>query len=323
MGDGPVVSAGERAAMAASLVSGRRGEVAVWGKERVRAGVDAWLDEQLGRCVDAAWAAGFHAAIGIGEPSAYLHRVIGVGGERVLCGIRFVGGDVERPFVEVLASTSAEAGRGVVSDEVLSAMVDAFASFGVATVRVLSACADEPRLGAGWTARVDQLVYAGAVAGLVDADDGGVGGLVELEDAEEGEALGFVASAYGAFAARRPELAAAVPAIDAAGLASAAASGRVAWWCVEGDRVGLIAVERGAWFGMAGWLVVEEVVSAAWSGRGTAWRAQRALARWIAARDPSGVLWGTIDGANRASLRAASRAGRGVVSSLWFVGRAG
>lgn len=279
-----------------------------------------WDEEfgvQLGRCTDMGHAKSFAGLIGRGAPADYLQRVIDVDGAQVLCGVRFLGGDAAQPFVDVIAWTGACPPLARVAE----AVVGAYGVFDVRCARVFDAGTGAPSVGDGWRVRGDQAV-CGAPLGVVAQSDAGRGSAsVELEDAQPDEADAFVREAYAAFRARSVELAERVPPTDLEGLAECEGKGRLSWWLIDGARAGLIAVSRETWFGLDGYLVMEEVVSGAHLGRGSAALAQRALARELALESPDLTLFGTIDCANEASLRTAARVGRAAVATWWFIER--
>ena len=88
---------------------------------------------------------------------------------------------------------------------------------------------------------------------------------------------------------------------------------------VDGDEVGVIALERHAEFGLSGWCVVEEVLLPAYRGLGLAPAMQRAAVEELAREEPAWVLMGTIDRCNRPSRATAVRVGRREVAAYWFL----
>ncbi|MBX3467819.1 MAG: hypothetical protein KF878_13120 [Planctomycetes bacterium] len=87
-----------------ALVDHLRSEVDLEGAS-ARA-LEAHVDQALGWCEDEGWAASFAAGCPVegARPRDYLQRVLPLpGGGEVVCGIRFLGGDVRQPFVEVVA----------------------------------------------------------------------------------------------------------------------------------------------------------------------------------------------------------------------------
>jgi len=284
------------------------------GRQSVRDGLATELDTQIARLTDHRFAEEFREAIGIGTGSDYLPRLIDIDQTTLLCGIRFYGGDKTRPFVDILASTAdfqdwSHATRLALQE---------FKRFSPRRVRLLRTSAHEPEVGSGLNAVLDQVISAGLCQELSEGHCQSAYTLA-LEDAEPEAAFAFLTRQYEAFSSRNPELAARVFASDLDDLRSCGEGGRLAWWLVDGQRAGLIAVCRDVSLGFDCYLMIEEVVAPEFAGRGSAAAAQRAMAAWCVERDPESVLFGTIDGANIPSRRAAQRAGRHEVAAWWFL----
>lgn len=270
------------------------------------------LDEQIQRITDRDFAAKFHGIIGLAAPDDYLARLIEVDGERLLCGIRFYGGDPSKPFVDVLGMT----GDGIDLSRAWEAATGAFSVFSPPRVRVFGA--SRPVAREELTPTEDQVL---AVARCADMAAHGGPERVQLVDADPDEAAEFVRAQYEALRARDPELGSRVFASERDELARCANDGRLAWWMIDGERAGVIAAVRTREFGIDGYLMIEEVVAPAYAGRGSAAVAQRALAAEFERLEPGSVLMGTIDASNTASRRTAQRAGRREIASWWFIAR--
>lgn len=269
-----------------------------------QASASAWWQRQQDRVSDLAWATRFQAACPVpGQPvSAYLQAVLrGPPGE-ALVGLRFLGGDVRRPFVDLIAWD------GPLAPWLAPARAH-YAAFAPERVRVRWPGAEPPD---GVEARVDQWVVAGRPAA------GPTPGL-QLEPAPPEVAVAWAREALTAWAARDPWRAGRVLPLDLGMARSAAAAQGLVWMVASGQRAGLLAVAPGTEREWTGWWVLEAVVAPAFAGRGLGWRSQRALA----ARLQGGPWIGTIDGANAASLASAARAGRHRVGAWWWVTGAG
>jgi hypothetical protein len=286
-----------------------------WSDEAtLQADLTAMLDDQLSRRADLPAAEAFHAAIGLLSPPDYLSRVVPVGAAWVLCGIRFYGGDRDRPFVELIAWTERALDLFAAADVAM----DAFAAFQPTCARVLLPEGVRLSTRDGRSVRADQVLLVARAGEMTPADRSAQ---VALQDAPVDEAAAFVAERYAELALRDPALAAHVPASTREQLEECAATGRLAWWMVDGARAGLIGVARGKMLGLRGYLVIEEIVAPAFRGRGTAAAAQCELASEISQADPQALIFGTIDAVNQASLRTARRAGRDAIATWWFLDR--
>lgn len=251
--------------------------------------LEDWKALQQRRCEDLAWAARFRRACPVpgARDEDYLQKREG----ELLCGIRFRGGRVDQPFVDLL--------EGPVDASSLERALQLYAVFGAQRVRVRQLA--EPSVP-GWEPEVDQWLLAGRPSG---------GGL-ELEPVRDlDEAVLFVGEGFAAWAHRLPWFEERVLPITREQLAASQA-----WWIpCQGQRAGLIAIQRGEERQWSGQIVMEELVLPAFSGRGLAARAQRSLPL------EGELLIGWIDGVNAASLRTAEKAGRRREDAFWWVQR--
>ncbi|MFK7962279.1 MAG: hypothetical protein AB8G96_17345 [Phycisphaerales bacterium] len=330
---------GVRAALFAADAAVLPATVTAWQPAKdiaARRGKD--LAEQFSWCTDESVAAIRARALRLARPEDYLQRVIEVDGLMALVGIRFVGGDREQPFVELIALARTD-GRDAAPEaaalrSMVGAAIDSHAVFRPTMARLWRSTAVgeapdacPPALGDGpdLRPRMDQVLVAGPPSDMTEHGPTADG--IALVDASADAAMAFLERQYAAFREREPELSQRVPPADLEDFAGCRTAGRLAWWTVDGRVAGLIGVERRPYAGLNGWLVIEEVVDAAYVGRGTAASAQRRLADWlrgdeagdVAAGRGRPVVHGTIDGANNASRRTAERAGRCTLGAWWFI----
>jgi hypothetical protein len=95
--------------------------------------------------------------------------------------------------------------------------------------------------------------------------------------------------------------------------------GRLCLIMVDEITAGLIGVERHAEFGLEGYVVIEEIITAPFRGQGLAKAAQRAMIDRLAADAPQAAFFGTIAGENTPSLRTALGVGRHKVGAYWWL----
>ena len=276
--------------------------------------MDSWFAEQRARIHDPAFAKGFADHIdlpGVAEGD-YAHRLVRTSMGALLGGIRFFGRDVSRPFVEVVAHGYGEEVEGT------AALVDAVASewsvFGPQYLRLSMT----PEAWAAFSANrpdaiLDVTVHAARYDAMTPPD-----GRVTLEPfGEAKEAVEMVIRRYADLAETAPDLARNIGPADPEDMGRWHETGNLVA-IREGWRdAGVLAVAPGSVAWIAGDEVQEEVIDAAWSGRGLAASAQAAWAK--AAPDGATLMVGTIDRLNHASRRTAERAGRGTVLASIFV----
>ncbi len=136
---------------------------------------------------------------------------------------------------------------------------------------------------------------------------------------DPGEAVALVKARYEALGRDNPVLSRDITPVNAATLAECHAAGSLFAMRADGGTVGLIATLPGNIDWIEGDVIMEEVVTVEYSGRGCAAAAQRALAARYLQEDKARRLIGTIDGRNVASRKSALSAGRPIVSRYLFV----
>lgn len=268
--------------------------------------VQAWLDQQLARVEDPAFAALFEGAGVEGAASAdFNHRLVRTEHGALLGGIRFYGQDVTRPFVEV-------ATHGFDDLEALRAVVGAeWRFFCPHALRLLLPPGSAPAPDAV----LDQTVHAARYREMTPPDERVT--LAAFEDAEA--AVAMVTARYEALARDEPELRRDVAAADPDDVREWHGAGTLFAIKAGGAHVGLIAYEPGRVEWIEGDVVAEEVVGTEHGGRGHAASAQRALAARQRETAPERLLLGTIARRNHASRQSALRAGRAEVLRYVFL----
>lgn len=304
-----------------SLVDHLRAEVGDGlAGEGARRALEAHVDQALGWCDDEAWAASFAAGCPVegARPRDYLQRVLPLpGGGEVVAGIRFLGGDVRQPFVELVAWDRPLAPPWPALALALRA---AFSRFAPPRARLCVPAGNRPP---DPRAEPDLHLVAGPVRALRDglrpAGGGPAGGarverLTALEDAR----FAAYEREFAAWRAQAGVLAGHVFPEARASLERCLADGALVSLTVDGAWAGLAGARRATLWALEGYEVVEELVTAGFRGRGLAPSLQRGL---IDALDPGHdlQLFGTIHAANAPSLATARRCGRRVVATTWFV----
>lgn len=302
----------------------------------IRAARAKWIDQQLSWCGDRKVAANRATNFMVGAPRDFMNVVIDAAGARTLCGIRHYGGDVNRPFVDLVATTDANAWAGERLAETASAAMAAYPAFGPPMVRIpiagTVAGKEAPPLPSGWSAEVDLALVGATMGEMLERAPAAELPPVTLRAATVDEAMEFEADSYDAFQDRNAALQRIIRPSGRDEIEACAKEGRVLHWFLEGEPntpAGLLCVQRidfqdFLWAGVDGYLVVEECVAGWAAGRRSAAAAQRKLARALVAEDAAnGALpvFGTIMGENAPSLATARRAGRETIGAVWFLWR--
>lgn len=292
--------------------------VEVLGKEVVEQTAAHVFRDTLARRTDLDWADGFRRACPVPETSADAYRLREVRlthDLRVLAGIHFYGGDVQRPFVGVFAQT-----RDVSVDErrlVTPTLCDAFALFAPrATWWWVGGAEDDGSRSSGEIA--DQRLWLGDIAPLTGATVGVADLPFTLRTDATGESYDAYVQIFAAFVAANPAWEGRLARTTSEDYGACASAGGLFVAEADGAVAGVFAARPGEVRGVPGWLVEEELLSDTLRGRGLAPHLQRmALARLDATNRP--LVLGTIDAANEPSWRTARRVGRADVGGWVFV----
>lgn len=274
------------------------------GPARVR----SWFRIQLDRVADPDFARPFAAHIGLPHTAEaeFNHRIVERDRLRLLGGIRFFGGDVARPFVELIAWAGIGATPSTEFDwgAVRRVVAEEWRAFRPHSLRILLD-GDTPLPD---DAEIDTTVHAADYSSMA-AQAPGVARAVGLEPLGDLDAgLRLIRRRYRDIAATAPALARNIGPVSRAELARSIADGRAFAIMADGKMAGVLATEPGEIEWIEGDVVLEEAVASAYAGRGLAAAAQRALA--ARTQVPDRLLIGTIDGRNPSSRITAERAGR-------------
>lgn len=254
----------------------------------------------------------------VGQRSAaYLHRVVRTpGGRCVLAGIRFKGGDVRHPFVDLLA-WDRPLGQTDGWSDVLGALFQDFAAFSPRWVRVCLPGEAQPGLPKEQV-EVDQWLVGAPVSELVAAPRPWGEGKLALEPATD---LAWVNVFHAAFAHWQSKAGPRGQEVHAATEAElqACLDDGVIMLVRKKDRFrGLMAARRQTTGLFRGHLVIELFLHGSLRGQRLAPVLQRALIDQLVDQGRD-LLVGTIHSSNTPSLKTALRCGRRILESWWFV----
>lgn len=281
--------------------------------ERLTAGADQFLTPLWERFEAPALAASFAEARPVAGATAedYGTRVLETPAGPVLAGIRFKGGDLAQPFVEVATSfgMTPDALEGV-----RRVVAPAFAVFAPPRMRLWRFADEAPVPGA----EPDQLLYAAPIAELRTRPLPAHFGEVVLGPAFDLGRLGDLEAAYAALVAADPVLGAEVGPASAGELQACLDEGLLFDAHIDWDWAGMVAGRSEPFFGAEGVLMVEELLVAEHRGRGLGACLQR---HFIERLMPAGgaILHGTIHASNLASRRTAEHCGRTAIMIAEFV----
>lgn len=287
--------------------------------DRFAVALKRWLELELGRCHDSNFGVRFQKGCPVqgALPEHYLNQIIDIDGlGRVLAGIRFMGGALDRPFVDLIA-TEHPFSSDIDTPHVLHTLREHFARFHPRTVRVLWPNPHPPSWSRGVSANLDQVLSIG-VARRSDPRAEPFGNLATM--AEASSAAAALEVMYEAHFQQFPDSRRWLSPADIDELQRCVELGYLLTIPGEQQDIsGVLAAEESSSLGVPGFWMIEEIIHPTYRKRGLAARGQRALIEWIATDHPGALVCGTIDSRNTASRRTAAKAGRHeVMAYLWL-----
>ncbi|WP_144796100.1 GNAT family N-acetyltransferase [Microbacterium paludicola] len=283
-----------------------------------------WLEPSLALVGDAEWGGQIRdmVQLPVQDPLAWANRLSELSdGHWAVVGIRFRGRDIEKPFVDVIATSLPPVPSGLAA---LGEVLPHFSAFSPLCLRVnmpdpareLQALAAS-NADAG-RATPDLLIVGRPVAEMLARPVASRYDDVSLVPCEPAAAAARVATIYDELAPSRPQLEQWATPADADALEDAADENLLFDVRVNGTSAGLIAAERDDAYGFTGFCVQEIVLDSDHRGQQIGVAALQRLCRELPSA-PHDVLWGHIHPGNVPSLRNAQESGRKVVAAhVWL-----
>ncbi|WP_439288096.1 hypothetical protein [Microbacterium sp. A84] len=282
-----------------------------------------WLEPSLALVGDAEWGGQIRdmVQLPVPDPLAWANRRVELAdGHWAIAGIRFRGRDVEKPFVDIIATSLPPEPSGLAA---LGEVLPQFSAFSPLCLRVNL---PDPELGlraltasdvdAG-RATPDLLIVGRPVAEMLEQPLASRYDDVSLVPCDAEEAEKRVAAIYDELRRARPQLDQWATPADADALEDAAEEGLLFEILVNGTSAGVVAAERNDAYGLAGFCMQEIVLDSAHRGHRLGVATLQRLCREVPA-SADDVLWGHIHPDNFASLRNAQESGRKVVTAhVW------
>lgn len=283
------------------------------------------LEREARRVGDAEFGLGYRNDVGleVGAPVDWANRLINLAsGGWAVTGIRFRGRDVDRPFVDVIATTELPTPDGLAA--VAESVVPAYQQFSPLCLRVEAPDAavlvtkvdGDPRFGQ--RCGVDMHIVAGLVDALMARPRVPAYDHIMLRPGDAHQLAERVAAIYRELGRHHPEVAMWATPEDADSLADCAAEGLLFEVVADGDPAGVIAGIRDDAHGMTGFSVQEICLDGRHRGRRLAAGVMQHLLERLPAQDRD-VLWGTIHPENRPSLRNSLSIGRSPVGGYAWI----
>lgn len=260
--------------------------------------LEKWISEQERYCVDSTFSARFPWKE-TGLPQDYfLQRKLNIDGQQFLTGPRYRGGDINSPFIDIVASDSS------IDCFVLKSICQEWAQLKPQYIRILTPGHQKIQ---GTT---DQFIYASCLSGASEYQDD----TVTLRPAKYADfewCRKALKDAWQYSLLAIPALRGNQCSVNDEELRDHISEGDAHIVYEEGFRVGLIICEEGGVAFLNGYRISEEVILPAFRGRSLASRAQRLLCNRLnhSSREPI-LMTGTILAENLPSIKTAVKAGR-------------
>ena len=282
-------------------------QVRAWlGDEAVERNLIEELEGDLERLRSDTLAAEFqgYCPVDGAETDNYKNRVLEVGGLELLTGIRFLGGDLTRPFVDVLYAS-----EPTLTPEQLEGVQHAvraeYAVFRPERSRFYC-----PSQGPRYSATGDKRLLVAPLGVMVSSTDADP--RVTLRRAESLAFYSRYTAVYDELYAERPELREVVRVEGEDDMQEYLGAGHLFEMFVGDVWAGVAAVYRDVNAGVGGFCVGEVVLAGAFRGKGWGSAVQGGLARRLleGGARPGELLFGTLGETNVPARRAAEKAGR-------------
>ncbi len=230
-------------------------------------------------------------------------------GRSVICGIRHLGMNLEKPFVQLVPNFQFES-AGEIREFYRKHLAERFACFSPRWVQVYSSTGAGSEAGGSLylVARADEMQSKVLKGESLD---------LSLVDVADDRYFDWYQETYDAFHQDCPELKDWVLHNDLSLMQSCRAEGLVRLVMIEGERAGLVAADRQPFLGHEGVYFVELLLTRKWRGRSLGKFVQKAFVSECCQSHE--MVWGQIDRRNHASLHTARANGRRVVRGECFL----
>lgn len=276
-------------------------------REILRNWLEKWIYEQEKRCADKNFSARFPWNE-TGLPQEYfLQRKLSIDGRQFLTGPRYQGGDINRPFIDIVGSNSD------IDHSVLKAVSKEWAHLKPQHIRILMSGHHKVQ---GIT---DQLIYASCLSDVPEYRDDTLK-IAPAVYADLKWCRQALAEAYQHTFLTVPALKNNLYSMEEDELSNHILEGDVYIFQEYGIRVGLIICGKGEIAFLQGYRISEEVILPTFRGRSLASRAQRLLCNHLyRSSRKTPLITGTIIPGNVPSIKTAERAGRTCILKYQFL----
>ncbi|WP_431295640.1 GNAT family N-acetyltransferase [Rahnella sp. PAMC 25559] len=276
---------------------------------QLKAAMKTYINEQLTWCNDSKFTLQFpYKETGL-QQSFFQQKIISCDDGEYLTGPRYIGGDIQKPFIELVAGSAPLTRRATRS------IYAEWQPMGASSIRMLRPH-DSTMCG-----RIDQYIYTG-IRSEINTFSDCVGERVSLQQADvsmTGWCTQAIQEAYDDSYLKLPYLKQRVFPADEEEIHEAIKEAKLFIIYSGTSRVGVIICDQGQRGFISGYWITEEIILPEYKGKHLASRAQRLLYSVLPKHYSYKALWGTIVSGNTPSIRAAELAGRKCVMEYVFL----
>ncbi|WP_252178270.1 GNAT family N-acetyltransferase [Endozoicomonas sp. 4G] len=236
-----------------------------------------------------------------------MQKNIEVEGESYLTGPRYFGGDIKRPFIELIASSSP------LTESAIREIFRVWQPLGATSLQILRPAGIEE------AGNIDQLFYARSIPKQVTETTSSKSKILEKCDPSHLDwCMSTINAAYQATHKQQPQLSELIFPAEEEDIRAAIADGHAFIIHYDSKPAGFISCDYRRRSFLTGHWITEEVVLPEYRGKQLAAAAQSELIRLLGSESESTLL-GTINNVNIPSIRTAERAGRRAILEYVFL----
>lgn len=245
----------------------------------------------------------------VGRPSDYTEHLIELGeNKKIICGIRYIGCDLDYPFVKLSANFSISSKKDV--QDIYEVIQNKFTVFSPRYVSVnVPQKIEESRIGYVYMVAPFETVNATSPWEYNDH--------IELKKISDESYYDWYCEGYNEFHIEHPDLKARVQVNSKKVMRESLEQGLLYYALLENQKVGLIAGVKSDFLGHSGLYFNEILVRKKWKGKSLAKVIQQKMIKETGAF--CDFVWGTIDYRNQPSFKTALSNGRQPVCYEHFI----
>lgn len=276
---------------------------------QLRVDMKDYIDEQLAWCEDESFSSQFpYQETGLPQ-RFFQQKVVACYGDEYLTGPRYLGGDIRKPFIELVASSAP------ITKRAASRILDTWRPMGASSIRLLRRPVSESR------GQIDLFVYANPTPEKAASSEHKADG-IRLQRADmsmKNWCVQAICRSYEYTYLKIPGLKENIYPADEEEIVESIKAANAFIIYSGSSPAGVIICKQKRQNFISGHWITEEIILPEFRGKHLASSAQRLLYSSFQAHSPKTTLWGTIANDNIPSIRTAELAGRERVMEYVFL----